>query len=732
MNPELPQGLYIRADGEPDGLTVRSFTMRASTANDQARTVDAVLASEQPTLVFDRRSWTLIREMLLIDGGSSQFPSQVPLLDTHDASTVRSQLGSTRNIRVEKNELIGTRHFSSVQAGADAFTKVKEGHLNGGSIGYIPRGYADLEPGASYQAGTRTITNDGSDTLRVTFDFVVIEDSVAAIGRDDKAKTRALSPSPTPKESPMTIEELVALYGAAHRALITKLHGEGKQHQAIAQAVILAERASSSPAAPAPAPAPVNGVATPTAQPVGNEVVRAEIMKEERTRRASIREAAGTDMPAELVTRAIDEEWTIGRAKDEFLAEMRRSRGAPVNAGGQPGAAASTDPVEMIASSEDKFMRATEVALMQRAFASQPDRMPKFTTEQISEARSLRGVGLQDLARLSLRAHRQAVPIMPDEIFRRALSTISFPVALGNTLNRVMQQAYETAPSTLLQWASIGSVNDFREHKSIKLGKFARPSEVGRGGQVEHGQIAEEAEGYQAKTYATRLSISRQQFTDDDLGIFDRVVPELGSSMKMNIDDVGYDLLISASGVGPTLDADSKALFATDHVDFGDAKNGTISNYKTGNTWVLGSVGLTELKRMLRVIKAGGRLLNLMPKILLVPAALEQKALEMVNSSSITIGGTSEVRGETNVHAGTVKVIVEPRLDGGTNGTTAWYLICDPIRAKSLQVSFLRGNQSPIIERRDPTDVLGIGWLAYHDVGVDAVDFRGIVRASGA
>jgi hypothetical protein len=36
-----------------------------------------------------------------------------------------------------------------------------------------------------------------------------------------------------------------------------------------------------------------------------------------------------------------------------------------------------------------------------------------------------------------------------------------------------------------------------------------------------------------------------------------------------------------------------------------------------------------------------------------------------------------------------------------------------------------------VVERRDPSDVLGIGWIVYHDCGVAAIDWRGIDRSKG-
>jgi len=205
----------------------------------------------------------------------------------------------------------------------------------------------------------------------------------------------------------------------------------------------------------------------------------------------------------------------------------------------------------------------------------------------------------------------------------------------------------------------------------------------------------------------------------------------LGESMAMNVDDLVYALMNTASGVGPTMDSVSfgdtgaaKALFATDRADGG--------NLYVNAAAPLSSASLSHVKSLMRLLKSNGRAINMMPRYLIVPAALEQTALGLINSSLLITGSTTTTT-DGNTHKGSLTVIVEPRLDGNTNGTTAWYLAAQAgARAEHIAISFLRGQETPTIERMQMQSPLALGWLAYHDVGVSAIDWRGIVRSKGA
>jgi hypothetical protein len=129
--------------------------------------------------------------------------------------------------------------------------------------------------------------------------------------------------------------------------------------------------------------------------------------------------------------------------------------------------------------------------------------------------------------------------------------------------------------------------------------------------------------------------------------------------------------------------------------------------------------------------------LNLFPRFALVPAALESTILKLVHSSEIMVGTAGDTDQTLflptkNIHENTVIPIVEPRLDAATNGTTAWYLIADSKVQENFVIVHLAGQQNPTVERKDPVNELGIGWWMFHDAGVAAIDFRGLVRSKGA
>jgi phage head maturation protease len=168
-------------------LTTRKMPLTAGpkTMNSEARQVQAVMATENPVRVYD---WDLgiVEEVLLMSGAS--YPEQVPLLDSHDRSTVETVLGSVSAIKVQGLELLGLVEFSSVPRAQDAMTKVQEGHLTDFSVGYaveesvwIPEGQSQAVDGRNFQGPVKVATKW---TLR--------ELSITPIGADSQAKARSL------------------------------------------------------------------------------------------------------------------------------------------------------------------------------------------------------------------------------------------------------------------------------------------------------------------------------------------------------------------------------------------------------------------------------------------------------------------------------------------------------------------------------------------------------------
>ena len=74
--------------------------------------------------------------------------------------------------------------------------------------------------------------------------------------------------------------------------------------------------------------------------------------------------------------------------------------------------------------------------------------------------------------------------------------------------------------------------------------------------------------------------------------------------------------------------------------------------------------------------------------------------------------------------------------DGAINalagtGAAPWFMVGDPSYAKSLQVDYLNGQETPTIRRSEVPGQLGYVWDIWLDWGITAVDYRGIARNNG-
>jgi len=442
--------------------------------------------------------------------------------------------------------------------------------------------------------------------------------------------------------------------------------------------------------------------ATPDRTP---EQIATAAVRAERERVAALTELAGDDVPEEVLDAALRDGLTVEQAGPRFLAAIRERRPAPITIG--------RESIEKLGD-----------VLVDAAFLGEAERFG-LTPERQTAAREFGGLRLQGLARAVLGRSGQRAPDNPDRLFATAVTTNTFGYVLSTIMGRSLARGYQEFTSTLRLWAGEREAPDFRTRTDVRMGEFAAPEKINDGGELPHDTIGDSAETYNAETYGKTFTLTRKTWINDDLGALRDWPRKLGRAMARNIDQIGYDLLVSASGVGPTMGEDSLALFDTTRAT---------PNYQTGAGTVLGDTGLATGKKLMRKLKHGDVFINVIPRILLVPPELEHTAMKLVQSQELMIGSDSSatVFPTKNVHQGTLAPIVEPRLSAATNGTTAWYLIADPLQAESLVVVYLSGNRNPVIEQVNPVGILGLGWRAYHDVGVAFVDWRGIVRSKGA
>ena len=69
-------------------------------------------------------------------------------------------------------------------------------------------------------------------------------------------------------------------------------------------------------------------------------------------------------------------------------------------------------------------------------------------------------------------------------------------------------------------------------------------------------------------------------------------------------------------------------------------------------------------------------------------------------------------------------VIDDARLD--THSATAWYLAADPNMHDTVEVAYLNGNETPMIDQQDGWKVDGVEFKVRIDAGVKPLGFRSL------
>lgn len=361
--------------------------------------------------------------------------------------------------------------------------------------------------------------------------------------------------------------------------------------------------------------------------------------------------------------------------------------------------------VEMGESQDDPALRARQMGealyarINPRHELSEPSRRYAYATpvDMAKELLTLRG--------------ESTMALSPASLVTRALHTTSdFPIILGNTVGRVLRDAYQAAPSGIRRLGRQTSARDFRSVNKIMLGEAPLLEKLNEHGEIKAGTMAEAREAYKIETWAKKIGITRQVLVNDDLGAFSDLARRMGQGAAETEARILVTLLEANSGNGPTL-SDTKALF---HVDHGN---------KAASGAVISDATLSAARLALRTQKGiDGRIICVTPKNLLVPPALETAAEKWL--ATIAPATAADV----NPFSGAVSLVVEPRLSSATR----WYVTADPGEIDGLEFAYLSGNEGPQVESRSGWDVDGVEIRVILDFGAGFIDHRGWFQNPGA
>jgi hypothetical protein len=370
------------------------------------------------------------------------------------------------------------------------------------------------------------------------------------------------------------------------------------------------------------------------------------------------------------------------------------------------------DPHQRVAvglASEDTALAGIERALLHRINPA------KFPLENTPGAAYV-GRSLMELGRMTLEVrgvrtdglNRSRVAGMALGLESRAPgmhSTSDFPLILANVANKTLRSAYEDAPGGLILVSRRKSLNDFKPVSRMQLGQGPSLKKVNEAGEFTYGTIGEERETYKLATFGRIFAITRQAIVNDDLSAFEQIPAAFGQASRALERDLLAEPIITNAAM-----ADTVALFHADHFNLG--------------TGELSIAGLSLGRAAMRAQRGtDGRLIDIEPAWIIVPAALETAAEQVV--SALQAAKFSDV----NPFAGRLKVAVETRLDA--NSTAAWYLFAEPGRADTLELGFLDGQDGPFIETRIGFEVDGMEIKCRHDCAAKAIDWRAMRKSDG-
>ena len=710
-------------------------------ATDEDNAVDGTIATEAPVQVFDFSRGAVVDEVLLLDG--MEHPRQIPIVDSHDRSTVRNILVSIRSLSVADGKFTGRAYFSRRPEAQAVLRDIQDGHITDFSITaqptdveFVPDGHVATVRGREFTGPQKLVKSSRA-----------VDGSVVAVGADQNAKVNQHDVTRRAYFSPYVVREehemdQLRKYASDH-GMPADFEGD----------VLRWLQDNVQPAAETSPAAQVGHAEVERAEPqaaaaeVGDEVQRAVDIRDicERHSVSSteanqwIKDGKSVDEVARLVLdrhsgNAVEPVGQLVPAESEHdkfcdavshgLA-MRCLQSAKVNPQmalqrangvyGEGDAAVSTGHADA-----DAIQRSQ--ALVQMFSKPAPG------------ANDFRYAGLSDIARqFCERAGIKTYNLPKHEVVRRAMqlqpvmradgayhTTGSFSNVLLDAANKTLLAAYDEAGVTYPIWVRTApSAADYKSLNRIRFGELADPGIVPENHEYQEGTVSDNKETYNVEKRGSIFSISLEAVVNDDLNAISRIPQMQGNAMRRAINRAVYAVLTANADL-----SDGVALFhATSHGANLDATALAAGALDTGFQVMMTQSGISA-----------DSILNLQPRFLIVPAALSATALQLANSTANpAVGGdTTGSSGVVNLYGPggprTIIPVIDGQLDGSS--TTAWWLAADSSQVDTVELTFLQGEESPVLERQDGFEVDAVKYKIRQSFAAAAVDYRGLYQGN--
>jgi hypothetical protein len=353
-------------------------------------------------------------------------------------------------------------------------------------------------------------------------------------------------------------------------------------------------------------------------------------------------------------------------------------------------------------------------------------------TVETAQSPDLRGMGLHELFYHVIQAAGKHTRPgrMNDDTIRTAFeadrtlraaalgfSTISLSGILSNVANKALLESYSAIEAVAPRICAATDVNDFKQITRYRLTGQGTFEKVAPDGELKHAQLTEESYSNQVETYGKIISLTRQMIINDDLGAFLQIPRILGRQSALTVETAVFTLLL----------ANPNSFFST-----------TNKNFFSGADTFLQISSLTTAEQLfLDQTDKDGKPILISPAILLVPSSLKVTAQQLMTETRVNETTTTDKpKPGNNPHAGKWIPLATPYLNNKSIpgfSATAWYLFANPADVAAMEIAYLRGQRTPVIESGETDfDTLGMKWRGYFDFGVNVQDFRAAVKSKGA
>ena len=328
-----------------------------------------------------------------------------------------------------------------------------------------------------------------------------------------------------------------------------------------------------------------------------------------------------------------------------------------------------------------------------------------------------RGMSLLRLAQDCLERSGERVSGLDGmEIAQRAIthSTSDFATVLENTMHKELQSAFTAVPDVWRTFSAVGSVSDFRPHYRYRMGTFGDILEVKENAEYQDATISDaEREVIAAKTKGRILNISRQMIINDDLGAFLGIARMMGRGAARTLEKDWFALLLADTSNGPLM-GDSVRLF----------NNAGHFNAPTTGGITPATLDAARVALANQMDKDRNDYIGLSPFGILVPSGNYSTMIQLLRSEGDPTAANANSRKYNYVKDMVQTVVSTPRI------SNHWYLFTNPADEPVMEVAFLNGQQSPVLEMQEGWRVDGVSWKVRFDYGVAAIGWRGAVRTA--